>query len=483
MPTNAMIFLIGAILVGTRAEPTCDAATATPLSEYAHTSNEEFIAKVTTGRAREFSPSVPLAMVTVDGRLVTVDPSERFFTYVSDNGWNNQMLNLLCAIDMARRTNRTLIVPPFMWKRRRGNSKVSVGRLIDLRSLASLGVRVLCEDESGSVQATLAAAGVEMAVTQGEGQPHRKSKMPRWSHERWEQIAGPSAAAGVMVTCCLFWTWPLSPDVARELYAQIRYHPTLERAAREAAAPLGDGYAAMREWPVDRYRSRSRAHVLAAAATQLARRCQMPYTARSGSRIAHQCRDRRSLSSPLRTSFESPLWTDVRRGDKASVDSAYKGVFGGKMTPEFFLRLARDEGILPDAVVYVATDELDRSYFAPMAEAGLTLRFVDDLDQGPLLDALTAYPQPVWADILAILEQIVCIHAGGGFVGSLPSTLSGHVINARAVASGSNDERPLFTKLHESCCDARTALDLLRLPGVTSLADVPCVAHAGNSWC
>ena len=100
-----------------------------------------------------------------------------------------------------------------------------------------------------------------------------------------------------------------------------------------------------------------------------------------------------------------------------------------------------------------------------------------------MLDALTAYPQPVWADILAILEQIVCIHAGGGFVGSLPSTLSGHVINARAVASGSNDERPLFTKLHESCCDARTALDLLRLPGVTSLADVPCVAHAGNSWC
>ena len=33
-----------------------------------------------------------------------------------------------------------------------------------------------------------------------------------------------------------------------------------------------------------------------------------------------------------------------------------------------------------------------------------------------------------------------------------------------------------FTKLHESCCDARTALDLLKLPGVTRLEEVPCVA-------
>ena len=40
-----------------------------------------------------------------------------------------------------------------------------------------------------------------------------------------------------------------------------------------------------------------------------------------------------------------------------------------------------------------------------------------------------------------------------------------------------------FVKLHESCCDARTAADLLRLPGVRELADVPCHAQEGNEWC
>ena len=44
-------------------------------------------------------------------------------------------------------------------------------------------------------------------------------------------------------------------------------------------------------------------------------------------------------------------------------------------------------------------------------------------------------------------------------------------------------ERPLFAKLHESCCDDATAAELLKLPGVASLADVPCHPHAGNPWC
>lgn len=187
----------------------------------------------------------------------------------------------------------------------------------------------------------------------------------------------------------------------------------------------------------------------------------------------------------------------VRRGDKAHVDSAYRDLFGGKMTPEFFLGLMVDEGLHkckpPDCVVFVATDELNRTWFDPFREAGYALRFADDLKQPPLLDALSSFPQPLWPDVLAILEQIVCIHATEGFVGSLPSTLSGHVINARhaaaaalggaSAASGRHNGRPLFTKLHESCCDERTAVDLLRLPGVTTLADVPCEPHEGNPWC
>ena len=391
------------------------------ISEYAHATNEAFISKVTSGHGRGFVPSMPLAAIDSAFRISPINlETERFLTYVSDNGWNNQLLNLLCAIDMARLTNRTLIVPVFQWPRRRGSAKVSVARLIDLGSLARLGVRVICEDEAGSVAAALAATPTR--VIHGEGQPHRKRRMPRWSRDDWVRTAGVESAdrSNVQVTCCLFWTWTLPPDIAREIYAVLRYHPMLEAAARQAAQPLlgaagGGTYAAMH----------------------------------------------------------------VRRGDKARVDSAYTAIFGGKMSTSFFARLARDEGFERGATVFVATDELDRSWFRPLADASsYTLTFAEDLDQRALLEALSAFPQALWADVLAILEQIVCINAQGGFVGSLPSTLSGHVVNARATRSmtAGGDSRPLFTKLHESCCDARTALDLLKLPEVQTLEQVPCVA-------
>ena len=45
-----------------------------------------------------------------------------------------------------------------------------------------------------------------------------------------------------------------------------------------------------------------------------------------------------------------------------------------------------------------------------------------------------------------IWTQIVCAEAPGGFVGSLPSTLSGHIINVRR-AQHPTDMRPLFTKV------------------------------------
>ena len=131
-----------------------------------------------------------------------------------------------------------------------------------------------------------------------------------------------------------------------------------------------------------------------------------------------------------------------------------------------------DSSIADGSTVFVATDELDRSWFAPLAKGGqYALKFVDDLDQAPLVTALSAFPQGLWADVLAILEQIVCIEARGGFVGSLPSTLSGHVVNARAVrGAGEGEAEPLrppllFTKLHESCCDARAPGAIGSLPG------------------
>ena len=138
------------------ADESCDAPPSLPLSKFAHAVNEDFIAKVTSGKAREFRPVTQPAAFDANGKLQPVDvASERFFTYDTDNGWNNQLLNLLAALDMARLINRTLIVPPFSWPRRRGESSVSVGRLVDLRRLARFGVRVLCEDEYYSIASAL----------------------------------------------------------------------------------------------------------------------------------------------------------------------------------------------------------------------------------------------------------------------------------------------------------------------------------------
>uniref|UniRef100_A0A7S3AEM6 Uncharacterized protein n=1 Tax=Haptolina ericina TaxID=156174 RepID=A0A7S3AEM6_9EUKA len=143
----------------------------------------------------------------------------------------------------------------------------------------------------------------------------------------------------------------------------------------------------------------------------------------------------------------------------------------------------KSEGVAPGETVFIATDEQDRAWFAPIA-AVYNVSFAADLEQGPLLDALLAFPQPLWPDVLAILEQLVCILAPRSFVGTLPSTLSGHIVNARQVVRR-DDDRPLFTKLHESCCDARTALDLMQLPGMEDgdASRLPCIPHRGNPWC
>ena len=207
----------------------CDESPGTPLSTFAHTMNTDFIDKVTSGRAGQFVPSTGMpAVVRADGSLSIVDASsERFFTYVTDNGWNNQILNLLCALDMARLLNRTLIVPPFAWARRRGDARVSVARLLDLSTLARLGVRVLCEDEHGSVDGllapALAAADRSTVTLSGEGQPHRRRGMPRWAREVWVRDHAGSDVGLLRVTCCLFWTWPLPEEIALEMYKLIAY--------------------------------------------------------------------------------------------------------------------------------------------------------------------------------------------------------------------------------------------------------------------
>ena len=117
MPTALLL----TSLLSTFAAESCDESSAAlSLSSFAHTSNEEFIAKVTSGQARQFRPQILPATIDAKAMLTRIDlDQDRFLTYHSDNGWNNQVLNLLCALDMARLLNRTLIVPPFRWVRRR----------------------------------------------------------------------------------------------------------------------------------------------------------------------------------------------------------------------------------------------------------------------------------------------------------------------------------------------------------------------------
>ena len=60
------------------------------LSSFAHTSNTAFIEKVSQKRAREFSPAVPPAVIDSNGRLQLIETAtDKFLSYVSDNGWNN----------------------------------------------------------------------------------------------------------------------------------------------------------------------------------------------------------------------------------------------------------------------------------------------------------------------------------------------------------------------------------------------------------
>ena len=72
------------------------------------------------------------------------------------------------------------------------------------------------------------------------------------------------------------------------------------------------------------------------------------------------------------------------------------------MAPRFFLRLIDEEAEWnPTLPTYVATDELDRTWFAPIAEMH-NISFLEGLAQKPLLAALTPFPQSLWADVRAL---------------------------------------------------------------------------------
>ena len=128
MRCSGLAFLVSLLLSAAACErDSCEARAegTVPLSTLAHATNEQFIRFHADGRpGKKFTPGMSFARMNAAGGLrLTSTKEEKFLTYASANGWNNQLLNLLCAIDMARLVNRTLIVPPFSWPQRRGRAR------------------------------------------------------------------------------------------------------------------------------------------------------------------------------------------------------------------------------------------------------------------------------------------------------------------------------------------------------------------------
>ena len=73
-------------------------------------------------------------------------------------------------------------------------------------------------------------------------------------------------------------------------------------------------------------------------------------------------------------------------------------------------------------LVYIATDERDRHFFAPLAVNGRKIVFLRDL-----LDPEVAFDNPNW---VGMVEQLVC-SAGRTFTGTWWSTFTGYIIRIR----------------------------------------------------
>ena len=99
---------------------------------------------------------------------------------------------------------------------------------------------------------------------------------------------------------------------------------------------------------------------------------------------------------------------------------------------------ARARSLSP-LIRYVATDERERAFFAPLRAAGFELAFLDDF--APLLHSPSGHVDP---NAYGMVEQLVCADARARlFVGTWFSTLSAHVLRLRAYR-GHADGTSLF---------------------------------------
>ncbi len=92
------------------------------------------------------------------------------------------------------------------------------------------------------------------------------------------------------------------------------------------------------------------------------------------------------------------------------------------MTAEEWLKSTK-QIFRPGEVLYIATDEHNKTFFAPLVEYGYEIRFLDDFHLGFGLDKLDR-------TCMGMVDSVVASH-GRAFVGTWLSTFSGYIIRMR----------------------------------------------------
>ena len=424
---------------------------------------------------------LPLLRGGEGGSVFVSADSTRMLTFDTCCGWGNQWVMMAAAVDLAYQLNRTLVLPPFTpfkVQRSQGGDEsypqgrhVSWARFLDMRRLNAL------------LPATALDAPVSEAIEGwrrhrrqrrrgapplrvGEARPPKVIHgQPRWDGFALDALRAGSADVDVLHLTTNLWGWLLSPVAESRVHSALRFSPHLTSLASEL---IGDAI----------HRTLERR----AAAAQA-----------GGGEGGGECSGEGGGKGGGEGGGEGVVGVvpygalHVRRTDKATSQN-YMDMWA-TLTPEHFGARLRQQGLGPGSLVFVATDEAGATWFAPLQREGYELLFASALDNERLSDELHNYPVEFWNDVVSLLEAIICVQASA-FVGSLPSTVSGVIHNARAAAArqaaaldghgpavtaeagaagggvgasspdGHVDQYVYFQKVHHRCCDAATAAEL-----------------------
>eukprot|EP01062_Namystynia_karyoxenos_P027174 TRINITY_DN20935_c0_g1_i1.p1 TRINITY_DN20935_c0_g1~~TRINITY_DN20935_c0_g1_i1.p1 ORF type:complete len:557 (+),score=178.95 TRINITY_DN20935_c0_g1_i1:75-1673(+) len=366
--------------------------------------------------------SPPLWYLLRDARGASLVPGAgsagggpRWMGYHPFGGLGNQLLNLVAAAQMALRLGRVLLIPAAYPHGRTPeaadaeHSSVAMSRLLDLGRFGQEVPNVALTHSSDALQAALARRSQQAPVPRvntatpgrrftSEAQPPvpwLPGAAPRWNSSTLPDAVGPADSADVLlVNCCPMYGWRGTAEEEGRVWGALRVHPRLLVTARTAARAL--------------------------------------------------------LGGP--GEYDA---LHVRRGDKIThKDYAAQTAV---LTPATLAGELAARGIPPGAgMLYVATDERRRKWFAPLEKLGYRLAFARDLAEKHLAPILSEFPPPMWKEVLGYVEMVLCAEARL-FVTSLPSTFSGAVVGMRWAAGALDAPSRPFRKLRPGCCDEATA--------------------------